>query len=131
MSRGRSGFTLIELLIVVVVLGVLAVIAIPRLNKARERSFMAAIRSDLENMALSQAVYHDDYNIYADDPVNLDQSFTTGVNISINENTGQGWAATATHDGLAGQSCGMFYGNGSPANATPATTAGAVYCTIY
>jgi len=130
MTRERSGFTLIEMLIVVVVIGLLAAIAIPRFSKARDRSFLAAVRSDLENMALSQDLYHHDNNVYADDPTNLDQSFTTGVNITINEFSGAGWAATVTHDGLPGESCGMFYGNASPANATPAVTGGAVYCTI-
>ena len=130
MTLQRSGFTLIEMLIVVVVIGILAVIAIPRFNKAREKSFLSAVRSDLENMAISQAVYHSDNNVYADDPLNLDQSITTGVNISINEFSGAGWAATVTHDGLPTESCGMFYGNASAANATPAVSAGAVYCTM-
>ena len=130
MPRDRHGFTLIELLLVLVVLGILTAVAIPRFNAVRHKGFLSAMRSDLENMALSQAVYFSDYAIYADDPVNLDQSFTTGVTISINENSSQGWAATATHGGLPGESCGMFYGNGSAANATPAVTAGAVYCTI-
>lgn len=130
MTRERSGFTLIEMLIVVVVIGLLAAIAIPRFNSVRERSFLSAVRSDLENMALAQAVYHSDNSLYADDPANLDQSITTGVNISINEHSGTGWAATVTHDGLPTESCGMFYGNASAANATPAVSAGAVYCTM-
>ena len=130
MYRDRDGFTLVEILLVVVVIGILATIAIPKFTSARNKSFLAALRSDLENMALSQAVYHSDNQIYADDPTNLDQNFTIGVTISINENSGSGWAATATHTGLPGENCAMIYGNGSPSNATPATTPGIVYCTI-
>jgi prepilin-type N-terminal cleavage/methylation domain-containing protein len=126
----RRGFTLVELLLVLVVLGVLTSVAIPRFNSVRHKGFLSALRSDLENMALGQEAYFADYNTYAGSAASLDMNFTTNVNITINENTPQGWAATATHPGIPGENCGMYYGGASAANATPAITPGAVFCTI-
>lgn len=125
----RAGFTLIEMLIVMVVLGILAAIAIPRMKNVRQKGFLSAMRSDLENFALVQESYFSDYHAYATTTTDLDNHWTRDVFIHINEHTNSGWAATATHPGLQNENCGMYYGTGSPANATPATTAGAVYCT--
>jgi prepilin-type N-terminal cleavage/methylation domain-containing protein len=51
MSMMNRGFTLIELLIVVVIIGILATIAIPKFSSTREKSYMSAVRSDLRNLA--------------------------------------------------------------------------------
>lgn len=50
MSVRRSGFTLIELLTVIVVIGILAMIALPKFSRARERAYDAAAVSDLRNL---------------------------------------------------------------------------------
>ena len=126
----QKGFTLIELLTVMVIIGILAGIAIPRFTNARHKGFLSAIRSDLENFALVQEAYHSDHNVYANAVGLLDNTFTQGVVIHINESNNTGWAATGTHPGLANENCGIYFGSGSAANATPAVTAGAVYCTI-
>ena len=127
---GRRGFTLIELMLVVVIISILAVIAIPRFVNARHKGFLSALRSDLENFALVQEAYHSDHNVYANAVGLLDNTWTRDVNIAINESNNTGWAATATHPGLAGHNCAIYFGTGSPSNATPALSAGAVYCTM-
>lgn len=124
----RRGFTLIELLIVVVVIGILATIAIPKFSAMREKSFVAAVMSDLKNMASQQEIYLSANYSYAPDVSDLSLTLTDEVAIDITENSGQGWAAVGTHTGLPGQECGMYYGNADPANAGPATTPGTVVC---
>ena len=127
----HHGFTLIELLIVVVIIGILASIAIPKYSTVRQKAQIAAVTSDLKMLATKMEMYQAENQLY---PTNLGMltDFVTseGVNLVINEAiTGQGWAATGFHTGLAGVSqCGIFYGNGTAANAVPATTAGVVVC---
>ena len=58
MKRPDSrGFTLIELLIVVVVIGILATIAIPKFSAMRQKSYIASVTSDLKNLASQQEIY--------------------------------------------------------------------------
>ena len=60
----RKGFTSIELLIVVVILGLLASIAIPKLAATKDRTKLASVRSDLRNTMTAQEAYFADYNTF-------------------------------------------------------------------
>lgn len=60
----RKGFTIIELLIVVVILGLLASIAIPKLAATKDKTKMASVRSDLRNTMTAQEAYFADYNTF-------------------------------------------------------------------
>jgi prepilin-type N-terminal cleavage/methylation domain-containing protein len=64
MTTRRSGFTLIELLIVVVLIGILAAIAIPKYRNSKEQAFDAAALSDLRNLMTSAEAYFSDYQRY-------------------------------------------------------------------
>ena len=60
----RDGFTLIELLVVVVIIGLLAAIAVPKLAATKDKSKLASIRSDIRNLMSAQEAYYVDYNTY-------------------------------------------------------------------
>ncbi|MGZ3332769.1 MAG: type IV pilin protein, partial [Gemmatimonadaceae bacterium] len=58
----KKGFTLIELLIVVVIIGILAAIAIPKFANTKDKAYVAAMKSDLRNMATYEEQYAADNN---------------------------------------------------------------------
>src|SRR4026207_1026587 len=62
MNRSRKGFTLIELLIVVVIIGILAAIAIPKFANTKDKAYVAAMKSDLRNLATYEEQYAADNN---------------------------------------------------------------------
>src|SRR5438445_13846579 len=59
-QMNRKGFTLIELLIVVVIIGILAAIAIPKFANPTEQAYLASMKSDLRNLVTAEeAVFAD------------------------------------------------------------------------
>ena len=128
--RSTQGFTLIELLIVVVIIGILAAIAIPKFSSTREKGFRAAIMSDLKNLAIQQEIYHNENFIFAASLADAEATSSEGVTVTINENTGTGWAATAVHAGVPGQQCGVYHGNAAASGGDPASAPGVVTCSF-
>ena len=123
----RQGFTLIELLIVVVIIGILAAIAIPKFTNTKGKAVTASLKSDLRNLAGSQEGYWVENRTYYGGVI-PDPAFTfrptAGVTITMVSATNSGWSARATAPGA--QICVIFYGN-APA-LLPATIDGAVAC---
>ncbi|MGH7624589.1 MAG: type IV pilin protein [Gemmatimonadaceae bacterium] len=60
----KKGFTLIELLIVVVIIGILAAIAIPKFATTKEKAYVASMKTDLRNLATAEEAYFSSYNTY-------------------------------------------------------------------
>lgn len=114
--RDNKGFTLIELLIVVVIIGILAAIAIPKFSATREKAFYAAMKSDLKNLASQQEIYYSDHYTYSNVTTDLGFVSSEGVNVGFENVTNTGWAATATHTAMgANEGCSIYYGGaGAP-----------------
>ncbi|HKS06896.1 MAG TPA: prepilin-type N-terminal cleavage/methylation domain-containing protein [Gemmatimonadaceae bacterium] len=110
MLSNRKGFTLIELLIVVVIIGILAAIAIPKFANTKEKAYVAAMKSDLKNLATAQEAYFSDFTTYASTTANLTFNQTAGVTVSITAATGSTWDASAVHTGTT-KTCTVTYGN--------------------
>ena len=60
----RKGFTLIELLIVVVIIGILAAIAIPKFANTKEKAYWPAMKSDLRNLVTAEEGFFSDNQDY-------------------------------------------------------------------
>ena len=111
---------------VVVIIGLLASVLIPRFANSREKAIVAAMKSDLRNLASAQEGYFYDYLTYTQTLANLIAfRASTGVSITVGQATMGGWSATATHANITRQ-CFLFVGNVSPVGA--ATTEGQVAC---
>lgn len=129
-DRNQRGFTLIELLIVVVIIGVLAAIAIPKFTAVREKAFRSAMMSDLKNLASSQEIYHNGNYRYASTLTAAQSVPSDGITITINEASGTGWAATATHAALPSEQCGVYHGSAAQSGGSPATVVGIITCSF-
>ena len=128
--RDKKGFTLIELLIVVVIIGILAAIAIPKFSATREKAYFAAMKSDLKNLASQQEIYYADNYAYTNNQTNLGFVDSEGVTVTIGAQSTSGWNATATHAALgATLGCGIYYGSAAnPAGFGTRTAPGEITC---
>ena len=62
--RNQKGFTLIELMIVVVIIGILAAMAIPRFMQATTKTKQAEAKSILKQIYVMEQTYRQEYNAY-------------------------------------------------------------------
>ena len=131
MRNNKKGFTLIELLIVVVIIGILAAIAIPKFSATREKAYFAAMKSDLKNLASQQEIYYADNYGYTTSATLLTFVSSDGVTVTIGAASASGWSASATHSALgATEGCAIFYGTATaPTSPTTPSAPGEVACT--
>jgi prepilin-type N-terminal cleavage/methylation domain-containing protein len=127
----RKGFTLIELLIVVVIIGILAAIAIPKFANTKEKAVVASMKSDLRNLVTAQEAFFSDNQDYAgggpyigDGTVYVqlnglagagELAFSPSANntVTVLYIDAAGWSATATNPAVTGvpSTCGVYVGD--------------------
>jgi len=121
----RKGFTLIELLIVVVIIGILAAIAIPKFANTKEKAVVASMKSDLRNLVTAQEGFFSDNQDYAGTAAATQTNgkagagvvaFTssTGNVLDLNYVDAAGWGATVTNPAVtstASDECGIYVGS--------------------
>jgi prepilin-type N-terminal cleavage/methylation domain-containing protein len=111
-SNTRKGFTLIELLIVVVIIGILAAIAIPKFATTKEKAYMATMKTDLRNLVTAQEGYFSDNQAFTTNLTDLNFDPSTNVTVVVNSAANADWDATATHSLVSGKSCVVAVGAG-------------------
>jgi len=119
-STAKKGFTLIELLIVVVIIGILAAIAIPKFSTTKDKAKMAGMKTDLRNFISAMEVHFSDFNQY---PANVARTGTSVANTivfvptagnvlpaTVTAVAGGGYSMTITNSTLAGKTCAVSAG---------------------
>ena len=122
----RKGFTLIELLIVVVIIGILAAIAIPKFANTKQKAYITSMKADLRNLVTAEEAFFADSVKYTTTFGAGGMSFnvTAGNSTPTVALTADGWTATNSNTNTT-TTCAIFVGSTS---AAPATREGAPAC---
>jgi type IV pilus assembly protein PilA len=135
----RKGFTLIELLIVVVIIGILAAIAIPKFANTKAKAYIASMKSDLRNLVTAEEAYFADSVKYTTTiscanptPGGAVAYCTTVGNtlgaVTTGTGTQAGWTTHVTNINTS-PSCGFYIGAVTPAApASASSPEGAPVC---
>jgi prepilin-type N-terminal cleavage/methylation domain-containing protein len=117
MTRRRAGFTLVELMVVVTIIGLIARIAVPKLNAFRTRARASHIVNDLETIRSAAFHFAADSGRWPEDvgmgtvPPGIVQYLPPALTFNPDPGIVYGWRLT----GMPG---------GDPGQATEATTMG-------
>ena len=124
----RTGFTLIELLIVLVVIGLLAALAVPKYRETKRVAYVAEMKAALRKTALDMEVRFAEQGSYADSPDcppdmvcaaalpdGKAKGALTGLSVTVVQANAMGWLARAVHGGAPGAECRAGTGGLVPA----------------
>ncbi len=102
----RRGFTFVELLVVMLLIGALSSMAVPRFRDYKTRAFVAAMQSDLANLKIAEESYWAEHQKYVTDTAHLELRITNQVSITItSQDINGGYTAVATHVNVPGRQC--------------------------
>jgi prepilin-type N-terminal cleavage/methylation domain-containing protein len=122
--KNRKGFTLIELLIVVVIIGILAAIAIPKFAATKDKAKLASVKTDVRNAMTAQEAYFSDFATYTATLATQIFQPSTGNTAGFAGDT-QSFTATVTNGSITTglDTCRVTVGGGG-------TNDGTIVCTV-
>jgi prepilin-type N-terminal cleavage/methylation domain-containing protein len=123
--RSRRAFSFAELLVVMIIIGILSGLAVPRIRDMKRKSYLTTLITDLRNLAGTQEQHWTSEFEYSNDFGVLKYHHSDMVTVTVMEATEHGWSAIAVHMDLP-ISCAVFFGNA--AALPPATESGAITC---
>ncbi|HXL33923.1 MAG TPA: prepilin-type N-terminal cleavage/methylation domain-containing protein [Gemmatimonadales bacterium] len=117
----RTGFTLIEILIVLVIIGLLAAIAIPKFGNTKEKAYIASMKSDLRNLVTAEEAYFADSTAYSEQtdcntpPAGGSVAWCASRGNTLDKLKARqgGWTARMTNANTKVE-CGIYVGGAAP-----------------
>lgn len=95
----------------VVILGILAAIAIPKYNDTKRKAHIAAMKADLRNAASMAEAHFVSNDTYVGFPAPVS---SVGATMTSSNVSGTGYTITAASTQYAGRSCSIGGGTGVP-----------------
>jgi prepilin-type N-terminal cleavage/methylation domain-containing protein len=123
--RRRPAFSLIELLAVLVAVGVLVGVVLPRFQAYRRKAHVVAMVRDLRKLSTAQETFWKAVKRYTTDTAALNLALSPGVTLTLESADSTGWSARATRTGDP-TACSIFYGSAQPL--PPAVKANVIGC---
>ena len=108
------------MLIVVVIIGILAAIAIPKLSATKSKAYVTAAVADLRNLVTAEEAFFADSMKYTATVSQLKYQNSNMVNTPTVVVGAGFWTATTTHTQLAGVTCGVSINTTNPVTAAAA-----------
>lgn len=110
--RRHRGFTLIELLIVVVVIGLLTALAVPKYQETKRVAHVAEMKAALRKTALDMELRFADRGSYSSCAPGIvcavvapDIDVREGVSVTVTSANATGWQGRALHGSAPGAEC--------------------------
>ena len=115
--QNRKGFTLIELLIVVVIIGILAAIAIPKFSSVKQKGYRTQAIAELQSLKTAEETFFVDSNRYGALTELAGFSHTSAVGMPAVAQSTSYWSATVTHPQIVGMTCAIAVATPNSINA--------------
>ncbi len=111
----KRGMTLIELLIAVVIIGLLAAIAVNKIDAAMRMAKRSVLQSDLRHLMMAQEEYFETNGVYAKKVTDLSFNSSLDVELTMNSKAnGMAYAARARIWDRPKVRCGVVVGGIPP-----------------